>query len=61
MNDELHNEQDNLAEENNKTQTNVCAVCKQDPCICTNKEDGANPKTSSGNNTKTKLPKISWI
>ncbi|EKE22178.1 MAG: hypothetical protein ACD_7C00029G0004 [uncultured bacterium] len=64
MNDESHNNQNNIEEQSDEMQTSVCNVCKNDPCICTDndKKYGSNPsKENDKKPTRIKPPKISWI
>ena len=64
MNDELHNNKNDIEEQSDEMRTNICNTCKKDPCVCTDndKKDALNPSGEDDKKpTKTKLPRISWI
>ena len=59
MDNELQNDQDDLAEID-QAQINICPVCKMNPCVCSQENSVENSKDNE-KPISAKKPKISWI
>jgi hypothetical protein len=56
MNDEISNNEDSQEEPNKKMQSEVCPICKKDPCECPDKN-----KETESKDDDNQPPKMCWI